>query len=440
MKLFKSILVAVLLVVFLVGCSISTNFQESIEKEVEAEEINTLEELTIEEKLEDFEYLFKVITENYPYLEVNRRIHGIDWVNNKDLYREWIMDTQSDSEFYDAMNLILRDLNDNHTDIIDGNFVEFVREVYDYVLMQYPENWRKMPFENLNNSLVTERYELEEFKVGELKNKEEDAEENQGISNARVQDIIKDKVAHITIPSMIQPYQRKSDEELIKGYLDQIKNYKVLIIDVRDNVGGNNSYWSDLLVPMIANKPYQSETYKFYRGGEIVTKYVEHQAKYEELEESEIYKISDLDKATLPMLPPEIHDSFEYYRKNTLIIEPNAESIKFKGNVYMLVNGLVYSSADSFAVFAKQSGFATLLGEKTLGGGIGSDPWIEMLPNSGYVFRFTKEMGTTADGTSNAEHKTTPHYEVEGEPMWNDLLNDASVKKILELEGLMLDN
>lgn len=42
--------------------------------------------LTLEEKLEDFEYAYNLIKENYPFLEVNKRLHGVDWLANKTSY------------------------------------------------------------------------------------------------------------------------------------------------------------------------------------------------------------------------------------------------------------------------------------------------------------------------------------------------------------------
>ena len=36
------------------------------------------------------------------------------------------------------------------------------------------------------------------------------------------------------------------DMKIIKPYLEQIKNYNALIIDIRGNGGGDNEYWAEI--------------------------------------------------------------------------------------------------------------------------------------------------------------------------------------------------
>jgi hypothetical protein len=76
--------------------------------------------------------------------------------------------------------------------------------------------------------------------------------------------------------------------------------------------------------------------------------------------------------------------------------------------------------------------FNTLVGETTGGDGIGDDPAICVLPNSGYIFRFTKEMGLTSDGTCNFEHKTEPDIKVSAK-IYLNILDDEAVKAVLKV-------
>lgn len=39
--------------------------------------------LTEEQKIEDFNYLYKTIEENYPFLETNKRLNNVDWLSKK---------------------------------------------------------------------------------------------------------------------------------------------------------------------------------------------------------------------------------------------------------------------------------------------------------------------------------------------------------------------
>lgn len=78
----------------------------------------------------------------------------------------------------------------------------------------------------------------------------------------------------------------------------------------------------------------------------------------------------------------------------------------------MLVDKIVYSASEAFVAFCKESGFATLVGETTGGDGIGIEPLLFYLPNSGLVIRFSSTLGLNGDFTINEEVKTVPDVEV----------------------------
>ena len=86
----------------------------------------------------------------------------------------------------------------------------------------------------------------------------------------------------------------------------------------------------------------------------------------------------------------------------------------FNGKIYLLVDGEVFSSSETFAYFSKATKFATIIGERTGGDGIGTDPLITTLPNSGISIRYTGEMGLNIDGSANEEMRTKPDFEIKG--------------------------
>ncbi|WP_243141186.1 S41 family peptidase [Alkaliphilus pronyensis] len=202
---------------------------------------------------------------------------------------------------------------------------------------------------------------------------------------------------------------------------------------MRGNNGGNSEYWSDFLLPLIIDRDYVMNTYSFYKNGDINKKLLNYKKEFNNFD---VQHVRDLDRSQFPMLSSEIYQSFMYYISYVYNIQPNQESIKFQGNIYLLVDRYVYSASEAFAVFVKNVNLATLIGEKTSGDGIGHDPWIEMLPNSGFLFRFSMDLATTSDGTINEEHKTTPHYEIDLPKKHKLFKYDLCVQKVLELEGL----
>lgn len=127
---------------------------------------------------------------------------------------------------------------------------------------------------------------------------------------------------------------------------------------------------------------------------------IRKQSGFKELNDERIENF-DFPKETLEMI-----DEFSYLASRNSKLSPNKESINFKGKIYLLVDKYVYSSSEMMASFAKESNMATLVGERTGGDGIGSDPMLIDFPNSGYIMRFSKEMSVTGKGSINEMDQT----------------------------------
>jgi len=67
-----------------------------------------------------------------------------------------------------------------------------------------------------------------------------------------------------------------------------------------------------------------------------------------------------------------------------------------------------YSSSESFINFCKVTGFATLVGHQTGGEGIGFDPIILSMPNSGILVAYSTIYGMDHSGRNSEEFGTTP--------------------------------
>lgn len=129
-------------------------------------------------------------------------------------------------------------------------------------------------------------------------------------------------------------------------------NAQVLIIDVRDNPGGDNSF-SDLLVAWFANRPFRfSDSFSIKASPEIREQYRKHAEASDETDiVSRMYhamkdkKDGEIVPFELPQIPP----------------RPN----RFEGQVFVLVNRHSYSNAASFAGMVQDYGFAKIIGEET---------------------------------------------------------------------------
>lgn len=404
-------IIALLIVLMLscLGCS-GNSFKTSTGKE----------QLTQKEKLEDFEYMYTILKENYPYFDVNRRITKVDWLAEKDWYISRIKDTKDDDSFYRVLENSLAQLNNGHTGMVDKGFYTYAKTAY-----ETSKDQNKAWIDQLNNPKALERYSI----MTDKEKKFEIPADNIIDDNIKTKLFEKEKAAYLSIHTF-NMFNIDSDMKIIEPFLKSIKDYKALIIDIRGNGGGSTDYWSKNIVPMLINKPLKDNNYIAYRGGSFTEQFIKCRSEdgsgYKNLE-----PINNLFNENLINLPPEIKKDFKYYDKSTLEIKPK-NFVDFTGKIYLMIDGYVFSSSEAFASFAKSTGFATLIGERTGGDGIGSDPALCVLPNSGYVFRFTKEMGMTSDGACNFEHKTEPDIKVSSKGN-NNLSNDEAVKAILKL-------
>jgi len=373
------------------------------------------DQLTQKEKLEDFEYIYKILRENYPFFEVNKRVSGVDWLSKKVEYISMVKASKDDHEFNMALKKILSDLHNGHTNILSEK---------DYLLMKaiYERNstintaW----LEQLNNKKAVQRY------VGS-QGIEQQGDENKALSdNVSTEILIDQKVAYLRIKSM-NPFNIEGDIEIIKPFFYDIQDYNALIIDIRGNGGGSTDYWAQNVVPMLVSKTLISNWLFVYKGGYYTENFLK---KYNKSGYKELKKISEIDTEKYNKAPTELKKNFNYYKTDYRIVEPK-KSVKFNGNIYLLVDKGVYSAAESFAVFAKSTGFATLVGEKTGGDGIGSDPAMCVLPNSGFILRFPYVMGLTEDGSCNEEYKTEPDVKI-SESRDSKLTNDKCIQYVLE--------
>lgn len=145
----------------------------------------------------------------------------------------------------------------------------------------------------------------------------------------------------------------KVEHDIIKRYLEKIKDYPTLIIDIRGNEGGSSYYWSDFLMPLIVGKTYSQKTFSFIKKGELYNNVRKHY-EYKEYT-SEIKSNLNFPEETFNMIK-----DFSYCFAEMTKVEPSKDSINFKGEIYLLIDKYVFSSSETLASFAKDSEMAIL--------------------------------------------------------------------------------
>lgn len=121
---------------------------------------------------------------------------------------------------------------------------------------------------------------------------------------------------------------------------------------------------------------------------------------------------------------------FSYYIKDTIVINPDESKRDngYEGKIFLLVDEDVFSAAEGFASFVKNTEFATIVGTQTGGDGITLGVINSVLPNSGLVFTYTNTLGYDPTGEINEEHPTTPDIE------------SASYRQSIEIIENMVNN
>ncbi|MCQ4922914.1 S41 family peptidase [Tissierella carlieri] len=382
-----------------------------------AKEVNTTDTstpLSMEDRLEDFEYLYKIISENYPFLKVNERVNGINWLEQKEKYIKLVENSNNDTIFMNNISAIVKDLNNGHTHVVDKESFKWYYTVYTnpkYKKSNKP--WSKV----FKDKTVLKWYGFNEDEFENIK--------SQGFfgSNAPAfhsDIIIPDEVAYLKISQMNGERVEEDGKEIRKFY-EEVKDYNKLIIDIRGNGGGDDLYWMKNVIEPLAKEKMSVGNYIFTRGN-----YGKPFYKARGMKQS---PISKLDKNILENFSQEIKIDFDYYHISNRTIQPK-DPIDFDGKIYLLVDKGVYSSSESFAAFCKDSGLATLVGTTTGGDGIGIDPLFFSLPNSGIVIRFSSLLALNGDGTINEEVQTPPDIEVDSEIGYS-YENDKAIQYVI---------
>lgn len=433
----KRIIITVITLTILIGIFV-TNYLLSPSSYPTFNPIAEQEALGTKDYIEDFDYTYSILESYYPFFEVNKIANNVDWLGNREEYKNLISKCNTDEEFYEAMGLILAELNNGHTHLLDTNYGLDSYVLYKMTLPRF--DWRVDMVKIFEKPIVQARHNITNERIDDMvEHMETYVSDVNTRKNIVVANIVPDKVAYISIKEMVTPDLNipsfKEEHDIIKNYLKEVKDHSALIIDIRENGGGNSAYWSDFLMPLIVDRSYSQDTYSFVKDGPLLNRF-RRQSGFKELTND---KISDFN---FPEKTNNIVKDFAYYMDGNTQVTPSKDSINFQGNLYLLVDKYVYSSSEQLASFAKESEMATLVGERTGGDGIGTDPMLIDLPNTGYVLRFSKELGITEEGSINELDQTEPDIEVSNPRKVTNISGrpivdyDEALNAVLKMEGI----
>lgn len=190
------------------------------------------------------------------------------------------------------------------------------------------------------------------------------------------------------------------------------KNVQSLVIDVRNNPGGTNSF-SDPLISWFADRPFK-----------FASKFLVKSSKHAEQSNNRRIELSDNDddstskKLAKEYLENQYGTVFEFP-----LDEAKPASKQFNGKVFVLIDRSSFSNAVSLAAIVKDYGFGKVIGE----------PTVDFATTYASIETFTLK-NTQIEVSFPKAHIIRPSGDLKAGPVQPDLiLKDVSFEKIVEI-------
>ena len=301
--------------------------------------------------LVNFDYLWSEVDKKYSYFELK----NIDWNATKDKYRSMLNENSTEEELFDVLAKMLNELRDDHTNLVSPFNVSRYN-----VALSSPVNYRER---TITEHYIPDMWQTSAFSHGFLDSNE---------------------IGYIRYESFMLEF---SDADL-DFVLNRYRDTKGLIIDLRQNGGGNLFNIPKILSRFTDTKILAA--YNITRNGPN-------------------------------------HNDFSA-RENFYITPYPGE--KYLKPVVVLIDRGSYSATTFFSLTTKAFPQFTLIGDTTGGGG--GMPNGGQLPN-GWTYRFSITQLLDLDGNNYAESGVPPA--VVASFNWSDLTKDEILDRaILELQ------
>ncbi len=213
--------------------------------------------------------------------------------------------------------------------------------------------------------------------------------------------------------------QMDADQRIIDEFMNRANGrFTKLIIDVRNNGGGEDDYWTNLLVKPLLKAPVELVETGSVREG-FLERYGWRFDLYRRLVNSTLtnrdrYDVTDVRKSPDPTGLPGDWAAFQVTR--TLRPERTWD---FQGKLYVLADARTYSAADHYTAAIRQLKLGTVAGTNTAGGSsVFMEAYRYALPNSGILFKLETDLNWNAEGQINEIYGTMPD-------IWLDAAKDG---------------
>lgn len=193
--------------------------------------------------------------------------------------------------------------------------------------------------------------------------------------------------------------------EGIAAFLSENSGQDHLIIDICGNGGGDDATWMYGIVAPLITEELTSHSLLGVKTGALNMAMVPFLSDLEDLSAD---GRDDSWKKDFPLIADDSFQEVDLLWRSARRIDPSDSTHAAFKKIWVLIDQGNYSSADAFAYFCKETGFATLVGTTTSGNGIGGQPTAMALPYSGLMIYYEPYLSYNPDGACNGTRGTLP--------------------------------
>lgn len=355
-----------------------------------------LDVISRKDALEDYDYLWDTLEENYPFFGVAERKYGLDVQQMKQEYRQQLEGMEKEIDFLKFYRLMERCIGEfkgmGHIGIISSEYLQAFL-IADQAQPGAVPDWRT---QNVLSEEVKERYQF-------LKEAEPEKASQPASQNYLAFDRFPNGIAYLRIGSFAGEYIEQDHESILK-FFQENADAPYLLIDICGNGGGNSTYWSyNLVAPNLEAEKFAPYLY--------ITPYGERAQDFMKVDILQRSALNDsLDELQeLPSLNQQDLVPGWYWGEDSYYVGPEFEEKVFPGKIFLLVDSGTASAADAFAYFCKKTGFATVIGmENACGSGPGGNFVMDRLPHSNLLFCYRPVLALDMDGAAIEEFGIEP--------------------------------
>ena len=325
--------------------------------------------LTKEDLISDYDQLWAILEESYPFFPVLKK-RGIDPQAIRQENREALLrEVDDDGEFAALVrNTFSRLGNLAHLQVVSA-------EAYDsyYGQFEWPQATRDF-------YAAFDRGEAQTF----------------AYPQAEASWLPAYKAVLFRFPTFGDPAALEGDQNLVADFMREHPDAEHILFDITGNTGGNANYWIQNIVSPFGGA-YVWERDNYFLASPVTQDVLAQYPCEEALGEGH------------PAFVQEMGFTHLLRTRDVYPPEGTKASVSSEAKRWVLIDGAVFSAADGFAAFCKATGWATLVGKRTMGDGADAfSPQAVALEKTGLLVRFSVASCANPDGSINAEKGTLP--------------------------------